>query len=76
MEGLFAYGRHLDSKDMCLGLLERKVISGIVEPKLRGIITRFGEDVYVVRGMFAKDKEDPPCNKNSPPYAGAVAWVR
>ena len=59
-----------------IGLLERSIIADVVDPKIRHIITLFGEDVYCVRNMFMRSKENPPINKNSPPYAGAVAWVR
>lgn len=59
-----------------IGLLERPIVADVIEPKIRTLIPRFGKDVTEVRVMFQKLKDNPPSNKNSPPFAGAVAWVR
>lgn len=59
-----------------IGLLERPIVADVIEPKIRTLILRFGKDVIEVREMFQNLKDNPPANKNSPPFAGAVAWVR
>ena len=57
------------------GLLEREIITADLEKKEVELVRDFGADVAQVSKIFESKKARPPSRK-TPPYAGAVRWVR
>ncbi|XP_074525804.1 dynein axonemal heavy chain 10 [Halichoeres trimaculatus] len=54
----------------------REVINKHLNTKFNDILTLYHKELETVNGIFEAQKDQPPLNKNEPPMAGAIRWVR
>ncbi|KAI8916282.1 dynein heavy chain and region D6 of dynein motor-domain-containing protein [Gorgonomyces haynaldii] len=52
----------------------RESINNQLMGKWYEILDQYGREVDIIEEIFNKHKENPPCSKNQPKVAGAIAW--
>ncbi|KAJ1332384.1 hypothetical protein BSLG_008688 [Batrachochytrium salamandrivorans] len=52
----------------------RESINNQLMGKWYEILDQYTREVDIIEEIFKKHKENPPCAKNQPPIAGAIAW--
>lgn len=45
-----------------------------MKQKYTDILSRYGDEVDEMRGLFERFREDPPLTKGKPPTSGRIAW--
>ena len=53
----------------------RDSIRQLLEANMVNIVAKGRQELADTADLFLAQKADPPCNKNSPPVAGAIAWA-
>ena len=54
----------------------RESINRQMMMKYSDILEQFRKEIDVVRELFLKNRDNPPCGKNVPPLAGKIQWAR
>ncbi|CAG0890641.1 unnamed protein product [Darwinula stevensoni] len=75
--------RDMRSSEAAFGILLKfsicpmnPMLRSVLNEKYADILTQYKREVTVIQGIFRDLQERPPVQRNLPPVAGAVVWVR